>query len=82
MTETKSDNALMLYNWPTSTCSQKLAENSLPFEDRRLKSGKNENQSNWYLKLNENGGVSTRTATASLSTALIAGLDLNACHVG
>ncbi|MCX7312588.1 MAG: glutathione S-transferase family protein [Alphaproteobacteria bacterium] len=56
---------LTLYNWPTSTCSQKvrmvLAEKSLPFEDRRLDSGKNENLSDWYLKLNENGVVPTLT---------------------
>jgi len=54
---------LTLYNWPTSTCSQKvrivLAEKSLPFEDRRLDSGKNENLADWYLKLNENGVVPT-----------------------
>ena len=60
---TESADALTLYNWPTSTCSQKvrivLAEKSLPFEDRRLDSGKNENLSDWYLKLNENGVVPT-----------------------
>jgi glutathione S-transferase len=58
-----TDQKLTLYNWPTSTCSQKvrlvLAEKSLPFEDRRLDSGKNENLSDWYLKLNENGVVPT-----------------------
>ena len=58
-----ADEKLTLYNWPTSTCSQKvrlvLAEKSLPFEDRRLDSGKNENLSDWYLKLNENGVVPT-----------------------
>ena len=60
---TASSEALTLYNWPTSTCSQKvrivLADKSLPFEDRRLDSGKNENLSDWYLKLNENGVVPT-----------------------
>jgi glutathione S-transferase len=62
MTE-PADEALTLYNWPTSTCSQKvrlvLAEKSLPFEDRRLDSSKSENLSEWYLKLNENGVVPT-----------------------
>ena len=57
---------LTLYNWPTSTCSQKvrivLAEKSLPFEDRRLDSGRNENLADWYLKLNENGVVPTHRA--------------------
>jgi glutathione S-transferase len=56
---------LTLYNWPTSTCSQKvrlvLAEKSLPWEDRRLDSQKGENLSDWYLKLNENGVVPTLT---------------------
>jgi glutathione S-transferase len=58
-----TNDKLTLYNWPTSTCSQKvrivLAEKSLPFEDRRLDSGKNENLADWYLKLNENGVVPT-----------------------
>lgn len=56
---------LTLYNWPTSTCSQKvrlvLAEKALGFEDRRLDSRRNENLSDWYLKLNENGVVPTLT---------------------
>ena len=54
---------LTLYNWPTSTCSQKvrivLAEKALAFEDRRLDSSRSENLSDWYLKLNENGVVPT-----------------------
>lgn len=54
---------LTLYNWPTSTCSQKvrmvLAEKGLPFVDYRLDSSKSENLSEWYLKLNENGVVPT-----------------------
>ncbi len=54
---------LTLFNWPTSTCSQKvrivLAEKGLAFEDRRLDSSKSENLSDWYLKLNENGVVPT-----------------------
>jgi glutathione S-transferase len=57
--------ALTLYNWPTSTCSQKvrivLHEKALRFEDRRLDSSKSENLSDWYLKLNENGVVPTLT---------------------
>lgn len=56
---------LTLYNWPTSTCSQKvrlvLAEKELAFEDRRLDSSKAENLSDWYLRLNENGVVPTLT---------------------
>lgn len=54
---------LILYNWPTSTCSQKvrlvLAEKSLEFEDRRLDSSRAENLADWYLALNENGVVPT-----------------------
>ena len=54
---------LTLYNWPTSTCSQKvrmvLAEKALPFVDYRLDSSRSENLSDWYLKLNENGVVPT-----------------------
>ncbi|AMN39096.1 glutathione S-transferase family protein [Rhodoplanes sp. Z2-YC6860] len=60
-----TNDELVLYNWPTSTCSQKvrlvLAEKSLRFEDRRLDSSKSENLSDWYLKLNENGVVPTLT---------------------
>ena len=63
MNESAPTESLTLYNWPTSTCSQKvrlvLAEKSLPFEDRRLDSSKGENLSDWYLKLNENGVVPT-----------------------
>ena len=59
------DEALTLYNWPTSTCSQKvrivLAEKALAFEDRRLDSRRSENLADWYLKLNENGVVPTLT---------------------
>lgn len=54
---------LTLYNWPTSTCSQKvrlvLAEKALPFHDHRLDSRRNENLADWYLALNENGVVPT-----------------------
>jgi glutathione S-transferase len=63
MNDRTAEETLTLYNWPTSTCSQKvrivLAEKSLPFVDRRLDSSKSENLSDWYLKLNENGVVPT-----------------------
>ena len=64
MVENRAANdALILYNWPTSTCSQKvrlvLAEKLLAFEDRRLDSSKAENLADWYLELNENGVVPT-----------------------
>jgi glutathione S-transferase len=62
MTDAVSE-GLTLYNWPTSTCSQKvrmvLAEKALPFVDHRLDSSRSENLSDWYLKLNENGVVPT-----------------------
>jgi glutathione S-transferase len=61
----ESREPLTLYNWATSTCSQKvrivLAEKFLEFIDRRLDSSKAENLSDWYLKLNENGVVPTLT---------------------
>jgi glutathione S-transferase len=70
MDASNSDDTLTLYNWPTSTCSQKvrmvLAEKSLPFVDRRLDSSKSENLSDWYLKLNENGVVPTLTHGAKV----------------
>ena len=77
MTETQSsegeraaEEPLVLYNWPTSTCSQKvrlvLAEKGLPFEDRRLDSSRSENLADWYLKLNENGVVPTLTHGAKV----------------
>jgi glutathione S-transferase len=54
---------LTLYNWPTSTCSQKvrlvLAEKDLTWTDHRLDSRRNEHLSDWYLALNENGVVPT-----------------------
>jgi glutathione S-transferase len=60
---TAEDDKLALYNWATSTCSQKvrfvLAEKGLEWEDRRLDSSRSENLSDWYLKLNENGVVPT-----------------------
>jgi glutathione S-transferase len=60
-----ANDELTLYNWATSTCSQKvrlvLAEKGLAFVDRRLDSSKSENLSDWYLKLNENGVVPTLT---------------------
>jgi glutathione S-transferase len=59
----KPSEELVLYNWATSTCSQKvrlvLAEKDLEFVDKRLDSSKAENLSEWYLKLNENGVVPT-----------------------
>jgi glutathione S-transferase len=61
---------LVLYNWATSTCSQKvrlvLAEKGLGWEDRRIDSNKSENLSDWYLKLNENGVVPTLTHGADV----------------
>ncbi len=65
-----SADTLTLYNWPTSTCSQKvrlvLAEKSLPFQDRRLDSSTSENLSDWYLKLNPNGVVPTLAHGANI----------------
>jgi glutathione S-transferase len=60
-----SEDKLTLYNWATSTCSQKvrfvLAEKALPFEDYRIDAPKSEHLSDWYLKLNPNGVVPTLT---------------------
>jgi glutathione S-transferase len=60
-----SDDKLTLYNWATSTCSQKvrlvLAEKALPFDDYRIDALKSEHLSEWYLKLNPNGVVPTLT---------------------
>jgi glutathione S-transferase len=60
-----SGDTLRLYNWPTSTCSQKvrlvLAEKGLEFEDVRLNPQQSEHLSDWYLKLNPNGVVPTLT---------------------
>ena len=57
------EETITLYNWPTSTCSQKvrfvLAEKQLPFVDHRLDSRRSENLADWYLRLNENGVVPT-----------------------
>ena len=54
---------LKLYNFPQSTCSQKvrlvLWEKGLDFLDRRLDSKKREHLTDWYLKLNPNGVVPT-----------------------
>jgi glutathione S-transferase len=56
-------NGLKLYNFANSTCSQKvrmvLAEKGLPWEDLRIDSTRNEQLSDWYLKLNPNGVVPT-----------------------
>jgi glutathione S-transferase len=54
---------LELYNFPNSTCSQKvrlcLAEKGLQFTDRRVDWRKREQHSPEYLKLNPNGVVPT-----------------------
>jgi glutathione S-transferase len=54
---------LKLYNFPQSTCSQKvrltLWEKQLEFVDRPVDSTKREHLSDWYLKLNPNGVVPT-----------------------
>lgn len=54
---------LKLYNFPQSTCSQKvrltLWEKQIDFADRPVDSTKREHLSDWYLKLNPNGVVPT-----------------------
>lgn len=54
---------LKLYNFPQSTCSQKvrmvLWEKGLDFTDRPVDSTKREHMSDWYLKLNPHGVVPT-----------------------
>lgn len=54
---------LVLYNGPSSTCSQKvrlvLAEKGLEYENRRMNLGVNEHLEDWYLCLNPNGVVPT-----------------------
>ncbi|MBT8099366.1 MAG: glutathione S-transferase family protein [Gammaproteobacteria bacterium] len=54
---------LKLYNFPQSTCSQKvrlvLWEKDLKFLDRQLDPAKREQLSDWYLELNPNGVVPT-----------------------
>lgn len=54
---------LKLYNFPQSTCSQKvrlvLWEKGIDFLDRPVNSKKQEHLSDWYLKLNPNGVVPT-----------------------
>ena len=55
--------SLKLYNFPQSTCSQKvrltLWEKGIEFDDRPVDSTKREHLSDWYLKLNPNGVVPT-----------------------
>lgn len=55
--------ALKLYNFPQSTCSQKvrltLWEKSLDFADRPLNSANREHLTDWYLAMNPNGVVPT-----------------------
>ena len=54
---------LKLYNFPQSTCSQKvrltLWEKHIEFVDRPVDSTKREHLSDWYLELNPNGVVPT-----------------------
>ena len=54
---------LKLYNFPQSTCSQKvrltLWEKGIDFTDRPVDSKKREHLTDWYLKLNPNGVVPT-----------------------
>ena len=54
---------LKLYNFPQSTCSQKvrltLWEKDIEFLDRPVDSTKREHLSGWYLELNPNGVVPT-----------------------
>ena len=56
---------LTLYNFPQSTCSQKvrlaLWEKGIEFEDRIIEHKKREHLSDWYLKMNPNGVVPTMT---------------------
>ncbi len=55
--------SLQLYNFPQSTCSQKvrltLWEKQIAFLDRPVDSTRREHLSDWYLKLNPNGVVPT-----------------------
>lgn len=55
--------SLKLYNFPQSTCSQKvrlaLWEKGVDFTDRPVDSTRREHLSDWYLKLNPNGVVPT-----------------------
>jgi glutathione S-transferase len=54
---------LKLYNFPQSTCSQKvrltLWERAIDFIDRPVDSTRREHLSDWYLRLNPNGVVPT-----------------------
>ena len=55
--------SLKLYNFPQSTCSQKvrltLWEKGIDFVDRPVDSTQREHLSEWYLELNPNGVVPT-----------------------
>lgn len=55
--------ALTLYNFPQSTCSQKVRvvmwERGIEFEDRIVDHKSREHLQEWYLKLNPNGVVPT-----------------------
>ena len=56
---------LVLYNFPQSTCSQKvrlaLWEKKITYDDRIVDHRKREQLQAWYLKLNPNGVVPTVT---------------------
>ena len=56
---------ITLYNFPQSTCSQKvrltLWEKGLPYEDRIVDHKTREHLQDWYLALNPNGVVPTLT---------------------
>jgi len=62
--------SLKLYNFPQSTCSQKvrltLWEKGIEFVDRPVDSTKREHLSDWYLKLNPNGVVPTLVHDAAI----------------
>jgi glutathione S-transferase len=59
----ETDMTLKLYNFPQSTCSQKvrltLWEKEIEFIDRTVDSAQREHLSDWYLELNPNGVVPT-----------------------
>lgn len=63
MTTAKSRSSLLLYNWPTSTCSQKvrmcLNFKGLSWDEKILDWKNDEHLSSWYLELNPNGVVPT-----------------------
>lgn len=56
---------IVLYNFPQSTCSQKVRltmwEKGIPYEDRLVDHKSREHLEDWYLALNPNGVVPTIT---------------------